>query len=587
MKEFFLFKLNLIIKMEPNLNTIKNNDDEPEYKDPFNIKSNNALDRQNKFLSLRKNKRNRKEFAKTEDEQIKEKYELNQNSFNPSNNVIQNFFNSQEKTAFLYDLISSTNFKDMNIGNSDINLIKFIIVQCLNYYKSVEDDADSIKKFFTDIIVTNLIDIMNIYKNDNNIVYSISNLLEKLTYYSNTIAKSITSNPISLQKIFDCLNFSNDQVSPEILKLIYNCYEIDEDAVNQNCNIGVYVFDNINKFSSEKNIEKNNNITFLNSTYFKMLVSFLDLLINENTEKVYKNFESVKKNNIIFILLVLCRDTIDENYKLNAHLGLIKMFDIIDEKELDVKKFGVCEIASTFLPHIILESNSADIVASSMKILEQFSYLCDINELINKDLINQIEQILLAFIDMNENRNNPKFYYKNFTKSIIGDILKSISFIILNCLADYEDEYIDNDWKDYIINETRIIEYFTLCLKIKDIDEENLVSIYSFYKDFLNDGNQKERFMKLILSNFLEIGLVENLKINIINKKYEVIQEILELSLIMLKKVDELKINQINFIKLYLEKKGFKEMLTTIEGLDFGNASNSELARNIKINFFK
>ena len=573
--------------MEPNLNTIKNNDDEPEYKDPFNIKSNNALDRQNKFLSLRKNKRNRKEFAKTEDEQIKEKYELNQNSFNPSNNVIQNFFNSQEKTAFLYDLISSTNFKDMNIENSDINLIKFIIVQCLNYYKSVEDNPDSIKKFFTDIIVTNLIDIMNIYKNDNNIVYSISNLLEKLTYYSNTIAKSITSNPISLQKIFDCLNFSNDQVSPEILKLIYNCYEIDEDAVNQNCNIGVYVFDNINKFSSEKNIEKNNNITFLNSAYFKMLVSFLDLLINENTEKVYKNFESVKKNNIIFILLVLCRDTIDENYKLNAHLGLIKMFDIIDEKELDVKKFGVCEIASTFLPHIILESNSADIVASSMKILEQFSYLCDINELINKDLINQIEQILLAFIDMNENRNNPKFYYKNFTKSIIGDILKSISFIILNCLADYEDEYIDNDWKDYIINETRIIEYFTLCLKIKDIDEENLVSIYSFYKDFLDDGNQKERFMKLILSNFLEIGLVENLKINIINKKYEVIQEILELSLIMLKKVDELKINQINFIKLYLEKKGFKEMLTTIEGLDFGNASNSELARNIKINFFK
>ena len=573
--------------MEPNLNTIKNNDDEPEYKDPFNIKSNNALDRQNKFLSLRKNKRNRKEFAKTEDEQIKEKYELNQNSFNPSNNVIQNFFNSQEKTAFLYDLISSTNFKDMNIGNSDINLIKFIIVQCLNYYKSVEDNPDSIKKFFTDIIVTNLIDIMNIYKNDNNIVYSISNLLEKLTYYSNTIAKSITSNPISLQKIFDCLNFSNDQVSPEILKLIYNCYEIDEDAVNQNCNIGVYVFDNINKFSSEKNIEKNNNITFLNSTYFKMLVSFLDLLINENTEKVYKNFESVKKNNIIFILLVLCRDTIDENYKLNAHLGLIKMFDIIDEKELDVKKFGVCAIASTFLPHIILESNSADIVASSMKILEQFSYLCDINELINKDLINQIEQILLAFIDMNENRNNPKFYYKNFTKSIIGDILKSISFIILNCLADYEDEYIDNDWKDYIINETKIIEYFTLCLKIKDIDEENLVNIYSFYKDFLDDGNQKERFMKLILSNFLEIGLVENLKINIINKKYEVIQEILELSLIMLKKVDELKINQINFIKLYLEKKGFKEMLTTIEGLDFGNASNSELARNIRINFFE
>ena len=102
----------------------------------------------------------------------------------------------------------------------------------------------------------------------------------------------------------------------------------------------------------------------------------------------------------------------------------------------------------------------------------------------------------------------------------------------------------------------------------------------------MDGGNEKDRFMKLILSNFIEIGLVENLKNNIINKNYEVIQEILELSLIMLKKVEELKINQINFIKLYLEKKGFKEMLTTIEGIDFGNVSNSELARNIKINFF-
>ena len=187
---------------------------------------------------------------------------------------------------------------------------------------------------------------------------------------------------------------------------------------------------------------------------------------------------------------------------------------------------------------------------------------------------------------MNEKRNNPKYYYKKFSKSIIGEILRSISFIILNCIADYEDEDIKNEWKNYIINETKIIEYFTLCLKINDIDEENLVDIYKFYKDFLDGGNEKDRFMKLILSNFIEIGLVENLKNNIINKNYEVIQEILELSLIMLKKVEELKINQINFIKLYLEKKGFKEMLTTIEGIDFGNVSNSELARNIKINFF-
>jgi hypothetical protein len=37
---------------------------------------------------------------------------------------------------------------------------------------------------------------------------------------------------------------------------------------------------------------------------------------------------------------------------------------------------------------------------------------------------------------------------------------------------------------------------------------------------------------------------------------------------------------------ILIERGLFKEMLTTIEGIDFGNVSNSELARNIKINFF-
>ena len=572
--------------MEPNLNSINNKDDEKEYKDPFGIKGNNALDRQNKFLSLRKNKRNRVELTKTEDEKINEKYELNQNSFDANNNIIQNFFNSQEKTAFLYDLISSTNFKGMNIGNSDINLIKFIIVQCLNYYKSEENNIESLEKFFTEVIITNLIDILNIYQKDDNIAFSISKLLHKLTYSSDNITKLITSNQISLQKIMGCLSSLNNDIATEILKILYNCYSIDEDTVNRFCNIGHFVFENLDKFISENDVEQNQNITRLNSTYFKILISFLDLLINENTKNVYMGYNSSIKNNIIIILLVLCRDTIDENLKLDAHLGLIKMLDIIDEKDLDIKKFGVCEIVSTFLPHIRLESNSPEIVSNSLKILDKFFYFCNTDELINEDLINQILQILLTFIDMNENRNNPKYYYKNFSKSIIGEILRSISFIILNCIADYEDEDIKNEWKNYIINETKIIEYFTLCLKINDIDEENLVDIYKFYKDFLDGGNEKDRFMKLILSNFIEIGLVENLKNNIINKNYEVIQEILELSLIMLKKVEELKINQINFIKLYLEKKGFKEMLTTIEGIDFGNVSNSELARNIKINFF-
>ena len=387
--------------MEPKLNI--NQKDEKVYNDPLGFKESNTAERQNRFLSLRKNKKMRIAMPKTEDEKIKEKYELNQNSFDASDSVIQNFFNSQEKTAVLYDLISNKNFNNMNIGNSEINLIKFIIVQCINYYKSEEDNKEALKKFFTDTILTNLIDIMNIFKKDNIIVYSISRLLEKLTDDSYSITKLVTLNSSSLQKIFDCLSFVNLEVAPEILKLIYNCYITDEEAVNPNCNIGVFVFDSLNKFISENDIEKNK--IFLNSPYFKILISFLDLLINDNTKEVYKNFDSFKKNNIIFVLLVLCRDTLDENLKLDSHAGLKKLLDIIkDENELDVRKFGICEIVSTFLPHIKLESNNPEIVLYSMKILDKFSYLCDTHEFIKLDLINQIEQILLAFIDMNENR---------------------------------------------------------------------------------------------------------------------------------------------------------------------------------------
>ena len=141
-----------------------NQKDEKAYNDPLGFKESNTAERQNRFLSLRKNKKMRIAMPKTEDEKIKEKYELNQNSFDPSDSVIQNFFNSQEKTAVLYDLISNKNFNNMNIGNPEINLIKFIIVQCINYYKSEEDNKEALKKFFTDTILTNLIDIMNNFK---------------------------------------------------------------------------------------------------------------------------------------------------------------------------------------------------------------------------------------------------------------------------------------------------------------------------------------------------------------------------------------------------------------------------------------
>ena len=571
--------------MEPNFNRNKNNDDE-KYTNPLAFKESKASDRQNRFLSLRKNKKMNMPIMKSGDEQIQEKYELKQDSFDSSNNIIQNFFNSQDKPTFLYQLLSSSNFNSQNSGDYDINLIKFIIVQCLNYFKSEKDNEENLKKFFTDSIITNLTDIMSLYKKDINIVFSIAILLRNLTRESDSITKLITLNSGNLQKIYDTLENTNEDVASEILKLLYNCYFINEEAVNPNINIGVYVFNNLSNFVSNNNIEIIKN--FFNSPYLGILISFLNLLINDNTKEIYKKFDSDNKNRIIYLLLVICRDALDDILKYDAHKALKKLLDIITTpEELDVSKFGLVEVVSTFLPHLKLESNNPKIVLYSLNILDKFSYLSDTSQLIKLDLINQIEQILLTIIDINENIKNPKPYYKNYSKEIISKMLGSISYIISNAMADYEDENAKNAWKEFIINETRIIDYFVSCLKIMDFDEDDLITIYDFFKDYFDGTLEKEKFIKLILSNFLEIVLIENLKNNIINKNFEIIQAILELSLIMLQKAEKFSANQINFVKIYLEKKGFNEMLTNIEGMDFGNASNSEMARNIQEKFFK
>ena len=571
--------------MEPNFNRNKNNDDE-KYTNPLAFKESKASDRQNRFLSLRKNKKMNMPIMKSGDEQIQEKYELKQDSFDSNNNIIQNFFNSQDKPTFLYQLLSSSNFNSQNSGDYDLNLIKFIIVQCLNYFKSEKDNEENLKKFFTDSIITNLTDIMCLFKKDVNIVFSIAILLRNLTRESDSITKLITLNSGNLQKIYDALENTNEDVASEILKLLYNCYFINEEAVNPNINIGVYVFNNLSNFVLNNNIEVIKN--FFNSPYLGILISFLNLLINDNTKEIYKKFDSDNKNRIIYLLLVICRDALDDNLKYDAHKALKKLLDIITTpEELDVSKFGLVEVVSTFLPHLKLESNNPKIVLYSLNILDKFSYLSDTSQLIKLDLINQIEQILLTIIDINENIKNPKPYYKYYSKEIISKMLGSISYIISNAMADYEDENAKNAWKEFIINETRIIDYFVSCLKIMDFDEDDLITIYDFFKDYFDGTLEKEKFIKLILSNFLEIVLIENLKNNIINKNFEIIQAILELSLIMLQKAEKFSANQINFVKIYLEKKGFNEMLTNIEGMDFGNASNSDMARNIQEKFFK
>ena len=161
-----------------------------------------------------------------------------------------------------------------------------------------------------------------------------------------------------------------------------------EDAVNTNCNIGVYVFGALNNYAKENQQTLKKAVVRVNDN-IKILVSFLCILINKKTSEVYKTFDIEIRNNIIYFLLILCRDVYDEELKLDSHNALESMLSLAEPENIDVDRIGLVNIPEIFIPHIKLESNSSDIVQTSMKILDTFSYLCDVEVLISNELIEQ------------------------------------------------------------------------------------------------------------------------------------------------------------------------------------------------------
>ena len=560
--------------MEPKLKR-NNYEENTEYIDEMGF-HNNSSSKQAHFLSLRKNRRLNLQVRRFQNEKTTGKYELNQNSYDQSNEIIQKFFNSQDKQAFLYELIS--NFIN-SIRNSkvDLNIVKFIIVQCLNYYESQKENQDkliALEKFFTNTIITNLIDAMFLLKTEYIIVYNISLLLLKLTYCSAQITKLITLNSNNIEKIFNCLTELDKEVNNNILNVIYNCYYEDEDNVNTKCNIGLYVFGQLNNYSL--NLTKERMKSLQNDENLKILVSFLDILINKKTSKVYKTFDIEARNNIIYLLLVLCQDILEENFKLDSHNGLERMLSLAEPEDLDIDRFGICNINSLFLPHIKLESNSPEIVEKSMEIIEKLSYLCDVEIILKDDFFEQFENILVNFNDMNTNINNPKPFYSKFKKKNINNIINSLAIILSNAIT-------LEDHENYIVNHTNIIKYLVLCLKIIELENESLKNIYDFFKDFIIN---KDNCVKVILENFIDIGIIYVLNNNLSKKNFEIIQSVLDVCLIMMKECSSLTPEKGNIMKMYLEKKGFNEVLTLIIGADFGNMNCSETAKSIQDNFF-
>ena len=554
----------------------KKNKDEnnSEYINVMEFNKDSSL-KQEHFLSLRKNKRLNLNLKRLNIVKPVDKYKLELNSYDQSNEIIQRFFNAQDKPTFLYQIISdlSNSIKNSNI---DLNLIKFIIVQCFNFYDSQKENINLsiLENFFNDTIIMNLIEFMCVLNKDHIIVYNISLLIMKLTYYSTQIIKLITLNKNNIEKVFFCLSIENEDINYNILNILYNCYFDDEDNVNTKCNIGVYVFEKLDFYS--KNIKQAIKEAGKNDSPLKLLVAFLDLLINEKTSEVYKHFDINQRNNIIYLLLVLCKDVLEEQLKLDSFNGLSQMLSLAEPEDINVDLFGLYEISNVIIPHLKLESNSPEIIEKATEILEQFSYLCDVEIILNRDIFDQIDNILFYFNDMNTNIINPKPFYKNFTKKNMNHILKKLSITLNNAIS-------FNNHEEYIINKTNIINNLVSCLKIYELENNTIKSVYEFFNEFINS---KDNCMKLILANFIDIGILEIIKRNISNKNYEIVQLVLDICLLMLKESNELTSGKGSVIVMYLEKKGFNEILNLIVGADFGNIHCSETAKNIQDNFF-
>jgi len=539
--------------------------------------NNDIQSKQNHFLTLRKAKRNNLLSRKFQTDNTTEKYKLNQNSYENNNNIIQRFYDEQDKPAYLHQLLA--NLLDAKIdSNLDQNLIKFIIFQSLNYYDSQKQSKEGIKileNFFTDKILENLIEVMHIMKQNYLISYNICYLLLEITFKSKHIAKLITLNKTNIEKIFDCLYNTNEDIISIVLSLIYNCYIEDEDMVNQNCNIGVYVMQNL--FAYSKNymamITKSINV---NET-LKILVSFIGILVNNKTSQIYQQFGEEVRNQIIYFLIVLCRDVLDENLKYDAHIALGKMLNLAEPEDINVDEIGLCNIANIFLSHIKLELNNPEIVEISMEIIEKFSYLCDVEVFGTKELIEQLEQILIDFNDMSINKISPKPYYSNFRKKDINHILNNLCVTLTNLIT-------LSKLERFVMKKTNIVDYLTLCLKISELENKTIINIYGFFKELVHN---KDTCMKVILANFIDVGILDVLKNNLNNKNYEVIQQALDICLIMMKESSQLTNGNNNVIQMYLEKKGFNDILNVIIGADFGNMNCSEAAKNIQDGFFK
>jgi len=232
----------------------------------------------------------------------------------------------------------------------------------------------------------------------------------------------------------------------------------------------------------------------------------------------------------------------------------------------------------SLLPNLNIEKNEVFKIINSLEIISSYTYLLEIDEFTDINLIKEINQLLIKIIIIHKEQNSINFGDKN-----LNYILELISIILLNfCLS--------VKICDYIIYNTSIPKNIILIInKFSLLNISTLKNLFDFINEFMDN---EDNFMSLILANLLDIGIIKNLDKYLGIKNYEVVLMILNLACksldygdIFKEKNDENK-NKINFVQYFLDKKGFNDKLNLIISHDFENMKCSEMAKYIQENFF-
>ena len=550
---------------------------------------------ENNIITLRKEQKKEKSNIKLKDNNIssfttqEKNYLISSSSFkNMPNNFIEYWNNEKNKVIILLKLLKEEELM-LKYSLDKTNLTKFILFQLNQIIISDLNDDKNIqllKNIFDCNIINKLIILLNKftnnkyyttdqieynnisrYKDNEIIIYNICKILIRLTVISSDFSSLITQNDKNLELILSSLKYfqkKNQFISSNLLILIYNLYLDDENTILKKSDIIIpFILENLYNYQNNP-IQNIIQIDFLYS-----LLEFISLLINEDTFHII-NKQDINKylSFIINIYQNYANDTI-KNCSLNCISNLLHCFN----ENTGIKIDNLISFIKSLLKNLNIELNNQFIFIKTLEIISSISYLFEIEEFSSDELLNEINQILISLI---MHKEQIQIYYN---KIQLNSIFENISILLLNfCLS--------SKICEYIIQNTSIIKNVILTLYNYSLELRTAKNFYNFLNEFMDNI---DNFIFLVLSNFLEIGIVKNLDKYIYNKNYEIILMILNLSYKALEFGNIEKnqnISQINFVQSFLDKKGFNDKLNIIISPDFKNINCSNLAKRIQEDYF-